>query len=109
MTGNGGGGAAFRLSIRPDLRARLAVLMIRSQRAGIGTAFLQTMRAVERRLQADPRTWGDPQYCFHFANQTHYSVLIEKLRVSYTVHNDRPVVLLEDVDPVLDHPLAQPG
>lgn len=96
----------FHLVRTPDATASLVLLGNGAKRIGILPAILATLRTIERNLTTIPREWGDPFQQLPGLKMVVYRRIIEQLLVVYAVHEREPLVWLQTVAPVLNHPLA---
>lgn len=96
----------FRITIVPACGERIRTLADRATAIGKGVEFAQVLSDIRENLQSRPREWGDPNYRYHGLRGTSYLRLHERFRVIYLVDDQQPVVILCDVQPLFDLPLA---
>jgi len=65
-----------------------------AEASGKGEAFAVALRQMLERLQADARSFGDPQYRLPKLRLMIYQAAVSPLVVSYAVHDDRPLVFI---------------
>jgi len=66
-----------------------------------------TLRSIFERLETQPEASGDPLYRLKRLNLTVFRLLLNRIRVLYAVHDWERVVFVQEVDPVLGHPLQE--
>jgi len=87
--------------VKDEIRA----LVPRACALGVEERFSAALRFIERELEVRPDGWGDPHRYYPDAKLTTYLRVHDELAVTYAVHDDRPVLRVTDILPVLGHPL----
>ena len=96
----------YQVSCTPRVMARLNEWRERATAAGRQLWYAAELRELERRLQAEPRVWGDPQYGYHGLNLILYRRYGPTFVVYYAVHNTQPVVIVQEIELMEGGPLS---
>ena len=99
-------GGSFRIIVMTRAGDQVRLLFEAADRLGIRADLKAALDDINRRLQADPREWGDPVQELATLDLTLYRGLHAKLQVIYAVHKAQPIVFVRDVEPILNHRLA---
>lgn len=103
------GGGDYRVIVMTRAGEQIRSLFEAADRLGLRVDLAASLGEIDRKLQSEPRSWGDPVRTLPTLDLTLYRGLHAKIQVIYSVHQTQPVVFVRDVTPVLGHPLASPG
>ena len=80
-------------------RLRTAVREVHAQAAarGRGYEFLDAIRTITKRLQSDPREFGEPLYRLPALGLMVYHVFVSRVAVHFAVHDEKPLVWIRSV------------
>src|SRR5262245_39783109 len=95
----------YRVELLSPARARIKRSSTAAIRLGIASEYAATLRAIHENLSERPRIWGDPLKQFPAAKLRKYQQLFDRLVTVCYVHEEGRVVFIEDIRPVLGHPL----
>lgn len=72
---------------------------------GIADDCARVRRRVQDKLSTVPLTWGEPTNYFEATRLWKLQRLFERFAIAYFVHEDERIVFVQDIRPVLGHPL----
>lgn len=90
----GNGKPGFKLSIPAVVFDEIKKLGKEAVAAGVGPAFVAALKRINERLQRDPRNFGEARYHLKTIRQTIFQAAVAPLVVSYSVHEDHPIVFV---------------
>jgi hypothetical protein len=90
-------------------RDRMRQMLNRAAQLGVQPEIAHTLTDILRRLETDPREWGDPLWRFHAAQMTQFGGSLRRLRCEYSVHDRIPTVVITNLFPLPGNPLYGQG
>jgi len=73
---------------------------------GFGQELNKSLKAIVTLLKSAPLTWGEPQYHTHLAGGVVRHGVLEGLSVQFVVYENQRAVVILNIAPIGDHPLA---
>jgi hypothetical protein len=95
----------YQIELFPSARTCVKRCSQEAVRRGLAKEYAAVLRAIQEKLRTAPLTWGDPASYFRGIKLWKYNRLFDRLFVVYYVQEEERVVFIEDIKPVLGHPL----
>ncbi|MFO0965600.1 MAG: hypothetical protein U0793_08460 [Gemmataceae bacterium] len=97
MADDGNGQPIFRLSLFPGVPAQIRALDEQATARGIQDVFRAKLAEVNRRLQTNPREFGEPASYYANAKLMVRHAALAPVYVRYAVHQEQSVVFVLEV------------
>jgi len=94
----GNGEPLYRVVYPELVQKALLELYGRAAAKGRGEEVLAAARVIDRRLQLDPRAFGEPRYSLHEANLDVFVRVVSPLLVFYAVHESKHLVFVRKIE-----------
>lgn len=98
MLSSDNGDRAFVVTPLGDVRQRIEDLYHQAHSQGKGDDFLASFRTIARRLETDPREFGEPVYRLPNAKLVVRKAALNPIHVVFAVHETKAVVFVFKVD-----------
>ena len=95
----------FMLSSNQLMHDRLLRFNRLAEAGGFLEEWASTMRTIFDRLETRPAEAGDPLLHLPRLKLTRYGILVNRICVFYALHDSERIVFVQDINPVLGHPL----
>jgi hypothetical protein len=95
----------YQIELFPSARTRIKRCAQEAVRRGLANEYAAALRAIQERPRTLPLPWGDPANYLDGMKLWKYKRLFDRLFVVYYVHEEERIVFIEDIRPVLGHPL----
>jgi hypothetical protein len=89
------GNGLFQVDPTGPAAAQLRALLLQAQERGDGSAARRAARTLYRRLQTDPRSFGEAQFRLPHLNLTLRKGVERPLVVWFAVHETEPLVFIQ--------------
>lgn len=93
-----GGNSSYRVIYPEQVQNALIELYARAVQKGRGQEVLSAARAINDRLQSDPREFGEPRYSLREAKLEVFVRGVPPLLVFYAVHKTKPLVFVRTIE-----------
>jgi len=88
------GSSLFKVVLPGTLKRQILRLHLQARKHGLDTEFLDALAKIHRRLERDPRQFGDPQYHLQALKLTIFVRAVYPVAVDYGVHDKLPFVIV---------------
>ncbi len=96
----------YKVELLQPAQAEVRRCLREAQRLGILEDYVATIRRIYDHLTTAPHTWGEASRHYRAAKLIRRKMIRNRILVVYAVHEERPVVFVEECRPVLGHPLG---
>jgi hypothetical protein len=94
MSPTGNGDPRYRVTTPGAALAAIREIHRRARELGVAPAVLAALRTINRRLQDEPTTFGEPLYPLTTLQLYVRHAAVRPLSVTYGVHQQRPLVIV---------------
>ena len=95
----------YKVEFLQPARADIKRCLRGARRLGITQEFIATIRSVHGNLATAPHTWGEPIHHYRAAKLIRRKTIHNRILVVYAVHEEKPVVFVQECRPIQGHPL----
>jgi hypothetical protein len=90
----------FQVVYSQSVKQAIWAMSQRANAAGRGADNLAALRAIDRRLHSDPRSFGDVRFHYHGLHLEYRVAIVTPLIVHFTVHHTQPVLFVMRIFPL---------
>ena len=95
----------YKVELLQPAQAEITRCLQEAQQRGTAHEFVATLRQIYEKLTTIPHVWGEENRRYRAAKLVLRKMIYERILVVYAVHEEQPVVFVENCRPVLGHPL----
>ncbi len=95
----------YKVELLQAAQAEIRRCLTKAQRLGVLGDYVATIRRIYDHLATAPHTWGEASRHYRAAKLVRRKMIHNRILVVYAVHEERPLVFVEECRPVLGHPL----